>query len=592
MEELTTTALPSTILSVSGVWPKPAESAVDEGAPPGDRRSSASALVTKTFGKYRFLAVLGHGGMADVYLAVAMGPAGFSKLQVIKKLRPLLADDPDLRTMFLDEARLAARLNHRNIVQTNEVGLAQGHYFISMEYLDGQPYNRILSHARQQHRPVPLEISLRILCDALAGLHYAHELADYDATPLNVVHRDVSPQNVFVTYDGQTKIVDFGIARAARRVVETQAGTIKGKVGYMAPEQAFSHSSELDRRADVFSVGVMLWEAVAGRRLWQGLSDPEIIARMLTRVPRLSEVTPDAPPELLRICARALAPMADDRYATASEMRADLDAYLDRSGPPVSAEDVGAVVVGLFERQRRELGAVIDRQLGALQNEPPSTEIEPALRTTGSLLPEIGQDSLVEDRLTGRISRGGTPHGTLGAVLRPPAEPTRSRVSLIVGGAIVLAVAGGVVVYLRSQDTGGTTQAPPASTAPVAATSPPALPAPPPVAPASSAAAPTAPPVAPESNFIHLKVVVNPIDAKILLDGAEMPSNPFDGKVIKDGAMHRIQVECAGFLPQSRVAVFDKDFLFETTLLPRPKASAVDTAGGALTAKPDPYGPR
>ncbi len=153
--------------------------------------------------------------MADVYLAVAVGPAGFNKLLVIKRLRQNLTDEPELRAMFLDEARLAARLNHRNVVQTNEVGVTDEKYFIAMEYLDGQPLNRVFARARQEKSEVPLGIALHILCDVLAGLQYAHDLEDYDGSPLHVVHRDISPQNVFVTYDGQTKIVDFGIARGA-----------------------------------------------------------------------------------------------------------------------------------------------------------------------------------------------------------------------------------------------------------------------------------------------------------------------------------------------------------------------------------------
>ncbi|MEO5726527.1 MAG: serine/threonine-protein kinase, partial [Byssovorax sp.] len=158
------------------------------------------------FGKYRLVASVGHGGMADVYLAVSTGPAGVTKLQVVKRLRQNLAEEPDFLSMFLDEARLASRLNHPNVVQTNEVGEVDSGYFIAMEYLDGQPLNRIL-HAGKT-RPAPPGLYLQIIAEALAGLHYAHELADYDGTPLAIVHRDTSPHNIFVTYEGQTKLVD------------------------------------------------------------------------------------------------------------------------------------------------------------------------------------------------------------------------------------------------------------------------------------------------------------------------------------------------------------------------------------------------
>src|SRR5438105_4376679 len=167
----------------------------------------------RTLGRYRVIAKLGQGGMAKVFLTVVPGPAGVQKLLVVKELRPELAHDEDIRTMFLDEARLAARLNHPNVVQTYEVGVERGHYFIAMEYLEGQPLNRLWRRMAAEH--MPLEMQLKILADALNGLHYAHELVDFDGTPLHVVHRDISPHNVFVTYDGQVKVVDFGIAKAA-----------------------------------------------------------------------------------------------------------------------------------------------------------------------------------------------------------------------------------------------------------------------------------------------------------------------------------------------------------------------------------------
>src|SRR5215470_12051463 len=164
-------------------------------------------MADSAFGKYRLIAELGHGGMADVYLAVARGPAGFSKLVVIKRLRANLVDEPEFVSMLVDEARLAGRLNHPNVVQTNEVAQVGDQYFIAMEYLDGQPFHRIL-HRSEKLQPFPFALHLRVLADVLAGLHHAHELKDYDGSPLGVVHRDTTPQNVFVTYDGQVKVVD------------------------------------------------------------------------------------------------------------------------------------------------------------------------------------------------------------------------------------------------------------------------------------------------------------------------------------------------------------------------------------------------
>jgi serine/threonine-protein kinase len=564
----------------------------------GDAAPSRLEAGVAAGGKYRFIAALGHGGMADVYLAVAVGPAGFNKLLVIKRLRQSLEDQPELRAMFLDEARLAARLNHRNVVQTNEVGLVDDQYFIAMEYLDGQPLNRVLARARQDKRAVPLGIALHILCDVLAGLQYAHDLADYDGSPLHIVHRDVSPQNVFVTYDGQTKIVDFGIAKAARRMVETQAGVIKGKVSYMAPEQAFSPSSDVDRRADVFSVGVMLWEAIAGRRLWHGLSDPEIIGNMLKEVPRVRDVVPDVLPELAAISERALARDRDERYPSAAALRADLEPCIEKLGPRTTAEEVGAYVREVFAVQRAELRAVIDRQLATLDAAPETRRESPSMRPTP--LPDIRasippEDEAIVPTVSRRTPGLGTPTPTptsearsgtlLGAVLgsepAPPLAASPSRTPLYAALGVAIIAAGAAVGLLAARkptaphvDLAVASEAPAPSVAFSTATSP-------------------LSPVAPDGSFLRARIAVNPVEARILLDGAPLPENPFEGKFMKDGAVHRLQFEAAGFLPQSRLAVFDKDLSLDIALQLKPRAggdSAPAIPGTAMGAKPDPYG--
>ena len=227
--------------------------------------------------KYRAIAELGRGGMAEVFLAVVHGRAGFNKLVVLKRTLPDFSLEPEFVTMFLDEARLAARLNHPNVVQTYEVGQDGNRYFIAMEFLDGQPLNRVL-RVGKNGVALPQALYVRILADALAGLHHAHELTDFDGTKLQVVHRDVTPHNLFVTYDGHVKIVDFGIAKAAGAAQETRHSTIKGKIAYMPPEQA--SGGKIDRRADIFSVGVMLWEAVAGLRMWKGVDQYAVVNRL------------------------------------------------------------------------------------------------------------------------------------------------------------------------------------------------------------------------------------------------------------------------------------------------------------------------
>jgi tRNA A-37 threonylcarbamoyl transferase component Bud32 len=328
-------------------------------------------------GKYRIIALLGQGGMASVFLSVVPGPMGVNKLLVVKLLREELSHDEEFLAMFLDEARLAARLNHANVVQTYEVGVEGRHHFLAMDYLDGQPLHAVLRRAsgRDGVHPqapggsrVPLDVLVRILAETLAGLHYAHTLRDFDGTKLDVVHRDVSPQNVFVTYDGQVKVVDFGIAKAAGAASTTQNGVFKGKLAYVAPEQACG--DHVDARADIFAVGVMLWEAIAGQRFAQADSQPAMLSRRLSGTePRIRQVVPDVDAELAEICDRAMARRPSDRFTSAEEFRVALEGYLARTSPRLGAREVGQFVDGLFVQERIQIRLVIDEQMKRLQRE-------------------------------------------------------------------------------------------------------------------------------------------------------------------------------------------------------------------------------
>ncbi len=312
--------------------------------------------------KVRLLLELGRGGMGVAYLAVSQGPAGFAKLKVVKRLRPDLAADPRAVEMFLAEARLAARLRHPNVVQTNEVGYDGKHYFLEMEYLEGQSLDALQRRAAQDARGLPLPLALWILAQTCAGLHYAHELADFDGSPLRVVHRDVSPHNVFVTYDGQVKLLDFGIAKAADSGNETQSGLVKGKARYMAPEQATRE--KVDRRADVFALGVILWQTLTGERLWGDLGDPEIFVKLQTAPVRPpSAVRPDVPPELDALCKSMLAMAPDDRPATARQVGEAIEAYLDGTGERVGTREVASLMGELFADRRREIEREIQEQM-------------------------------------------------------------------------------------------------------------------------------------------------------------------------------------------------------------------------------------
>jgi serine/threonine protein kinase len=346
-------------------------------------------------GKYQLFASLGKGGMADVYLAVARGPLGFNKLAVVKRLRVHLSEDSAMVAMFLDEARLAARLNNPNVVHMYEVGEHDGMYFIAMEYLEGQPLNRILSRALAMEETLAVDVCLRIACQALSGLHYAHELKDYDGRPIELVHRDISPHNVFVTYDGQVKLVDFGIAKAALSRTHTEVGVLKGKVAYMSPEQA--RGEAVDRRSDLFSMGVVLWEMLTLSRMFAGESAGATLHKVLVApIPRLSEKISDIDPRLDDVLAKALQRDPAERFQTAQEMRRALEACIDSAGLSVRQEELGQLVSDMFEDVRADVNRQVREHMAAAAAEPAGSlpSLQPVERPSSvEPLPAIGFDS-------------------------------------------------------------------------------------------------------------------------------------------------------------------------------------------------------
>jgi serine/threonine protein kinase len=324
-----------------------------------------------SLGKYQLIASLGQGGMAKVYLALVAGPAGVNKLMVVKVLQNDTLTGPEGGVaLFWDEARLSTRLVHPNIVHTYEVGEVDGSYFLAMEYLDGQTY-RVLQ-ARASQDPLPLHEALRILSEVARGLHYAHELRDFHGEPLGVVHRDVSPANVFLTYDGQVKLIDFGIAKTRDADHETRVGLIKGKLNYIAPEQL--RGDPLDRRADVFALGILLWEAIAGRRFAGGPGVTEVAkvhARIKGDEPNVRVVKPGIPEELAAIVDRAIALDRDQRFADAISFADALDTYIENTGQRPSAKSLSAWMHSLFAQDRAAMHKVIEERVqGILQHSP------------------------------------------------------------------------------------------------------------------------------------------------------------------------------------------------------------------------------
>lgn len=368
-----------------------------------DPRSEATIEGTGTtaFGKYQLFASLGRGGMADVFLSVARGQMGFNKLAVIKRLRQALAEESAFRNMFLDEARLAARLSHPNIVHTYEVGEQGGVYFIAMEYLEGQSLNKVLKEALRRKEILEPEISVRVVADALAGLGYAHELRDYDGRPLSVIHRDISPHNIFVTYDGHTKLVDFGIAKAALSSTETEVGVLKGKVAYMSPEQAMGQ--RIDARSDLFAMGIVLWELIAQQRLMTGESAANTLHKLMNEpIPRLSQVLPRIDPNLEMLVARALEKDPEHRWQSASEMRGALESWLAAHPRQTRQDDVGRRMMSLFGSVREEVQRQIQKHMAALT---PAANTQELQALTAESLKRMEQSGA---NVSGQLLRLGT----------------------------------------------------------------------------------------------------------------------------------------------------------------------------------------
>ncbi len=281
-----------------------------------------------SIGEYTVVDKLGQGGMSEVFLTMSHGPGGVRQLLVIKKLIGHMNDEPELVQMFLDEVRLAAQLSHPNVVQTHRAGSHLGQHFLAMEYLRGQPLSRVVRRAAKRlGTSIPYPLTARLVADALAGLHYAHTARDYHGEPLGIVHRDVSPQNIFVTYEGVVKLLDFGIAKATTQQTRTNTGLIKGKFGYIAPEQAVGE--EVDCRVDIWSMGVVLWECLTLHRLFKGRTDAASLQMALSMdVPSPDELCPEVPPALARIAKKALERDISKRYQTAQEMQEDLEEWL------------------------------------------------------------------------------------------------------------------------------------------------------------------------------------------------------------------------------------------------------------------------
>ncbi|MEM9072870.1 MAG: PEGA domain-containing protein [Myxococcota bacterium] len=342
-----------------------------QAAAPGAPRE-AEEVLPKRFGKYTLLRRLAVGGMAELFLALQKSVAGFEKLIVVKRVLPNLVTDKAFVEMLLQEARIAATLTHPNIAQVYDVGVVDGDYFIAMEHVHGEDLRSIVRQMKKKEvRSFPLEHTLAIILGCCKGLAYAHEKRDLDGNPLEIVHRDISPQNVLVTFTGDVKLVDFGIAKAST-TGEEDNNKLKGKVPYMSPEQA--SGAVLDARSDLFSLGVMLFELCTGRRLFKGKDENDtlqIIIRGDYPTPR--SINPALSQELERIILKALTVDRERRYNSAREMQADLETYIREAQLAVSPLSLGEWMQSLFDeklaqqkqmlQEGRQLAEVIAAQI-------------------------------------------------------------------------------------------------------------------------------------------------------------------------------------------------------------------------------------
>jgi serine/threonine-protein kinase len=346
----------------------------------------------QVFGKYTLLSHLATGGMAEVYLAKQRGPSGFEKELVIKRILPHLAADPSFVQMFLAEATLAARVNHPNIAHIYELGDHEGDYYIAMEHVPGITLEKLLEYTASTGQPgLPWPIAVRIIASAAEGLDHAHKARDGEGRPLQLVHRDVSPSNIMVSWEGVTKILDFGIAKsdaqgeAGGRVV-TGVGVLKGKLPYMSPEQL--QGLELDARSDIFSLGSVLYELICGQRPFPGDAMGQLTVQILSREPISPEVlTPSFPADLKPILWRALSKSVNDRYQSARDLKQDLEQFLADQHVSCSNYDIEAYL--------RELVPIDDRAtLTTPRVDPLASTMSsaPSLPQPGTTLPPGSAD--------------------------------------------------------------------------------------------------------------------------------------------------------------------------------------------------------
>ena len=533
--------------------------------------AQASQRVNR-LGPYQLLAKIGEGGISTVHLGKMDGPAGFSKLAAVKELHPDLNASSKMRALFINEMRLAARLSHPNVVHAYGANEDSGRLYLAMEYLDGQPWSRI-RRALRARGTLPSDLHLKVLAEVLAGLHYAHELREYDGSPLQVVHCDVSPQNVFVTYEGLVKVVDFGVARAVFRGDTSSRWALGGKLSYIAPEQL--RGDGFDRRADIFAVGVMLWEAVTGRRFAQTKDGEETRRRRESGIePRVRAIAPEAPAALVEICDRALALDPADRFATAAEFREALLGYLEEDMRDVDRLRLDVLVSDAFKAERAQIHSILDRYLK--QPSSVTSSMERLIPQPAEDAAELEQIAAATQPLFPRVEREEHPSAVaawLGAKLGPTVvHDARELLSVMVqrwklvlplvgAGFVVLGLSIASIVSGSESDPHAATNRPSTASAPPRETNLTVSPAALPNNLTTATNAATNPTESAERvpGTIRLSIAAYPKSARLYLDGVPLAENPYAARLRADPQVHVIRARFGDRLSQTRVIAFDRD---------------------------------
>ncbi|HEY4117053.1 MAG TPA: serine/threonine-protein kinase [Byssovorax sp.] len=527
--------------------------------------------VPRRIGRYDVVGLLATGGMAEVFLGKLLGPSEFERPVVIKRLLPHLARSDEFVQMFLDEARIVAGIRHGNVVHVHELCRDGDELFLVMEYVEGESVGGIMRRVWTQGETVGFALAAHVIAEACAGLHAAHELRYADGTPQDVVHRDVSPQNLMVTYDGQVKLLDFGIAKTARRVGHTEVGVVKGKSAYMSPEQC--RGKKLDRRSDVFCLGTLLYELSTSRRLFYRASDLATMTAITKQAaPRPSDVVAGYPAELEAVCLRALAKSPEDRYPTAAAMRRDLVAALRviAGGDPL--EEAAATLMQRVFADRIAEKAEMIRSVVA--GAAPATVV-PAEVDAAVELPWLDETTAL------RLPGDAQPTGESGAIARVDAAPGAKR-PIVAALAAALVLAAGVVWTARAASPGR----PPTAAATVAA----------------STSTPRAPADSASESSAAAKVVLHvesaPPGASVTLAGRELGVTPLDAPLPASSARVELVIASEGFAPSVQEIALDANVKVMVTLTPHvgssePASSAAPTPArrrGAAPAKSgDPF---